>query len=187
MRKLLLRFYLFVKKLINPDQRDVIQVAKDNGLTVGEHFVCKDGVIIDPGHSWLITIGDNVTLAPRVHILAHDASTKNRLGYTKIANVSIGSDVFIGASTVVLPGAVIGDDVIVGANAVVSGKLPPHTVCVGNPAKPIMTTDEYYAKMRARMENGPVYGLEYRVENITPEMKEQMKRELEESGYGFIY
>ena len=47
--------------------------------------------IIDPGHCWLISVGDRVTLAPRVHILAHDASLKETLGYTKIGRVKIGN------------------------------------------------------------------------------------------------
>ena len=56
---------------------------KKMGLKVGKEFGRLNGVIIDPSHCWLITIGDNVTLAPRVHILAHDASTKNYLNYNK--------------------------------------------------------------------------------------------------------
>ena len=63
------------------------------GLRVGVNFNRLNGVIIDPAHCWLITIGDNVTLAPRVHILAHDASTKNYLNFTKIGRVNIGNNV----------------------------------------------------------------------------------------------
>jgi acetyltransferase-like isoleucine patch superfamily enzyme len=51
-------------------------------------------VIIDYSHYWHITIGENVTIAPRVHILAHDASTKLHLGYTKIGKVDIGNNNF---------------------------------------------------------------------------------------------
>lgn len=63
-----------VKSLI----RGTINLDKliKQGLVIGENFHAQEGVIIDPGHCWLIEIGSNVTLAPRVHILAHDASTK---------------------------------------------------------------------------------------------------------------
>ena len=54
------------------------------GMKVGENFKRLNGVILDPSHCWLIDIGDNVTLAPRVHIMCHDASTKQFLGVTKI-------------------------------------------------------------------------------------------------------
>ena len=50
------------------------------GMAVGQNFSRLNGVILDPAHCWLITIGDNVTMAPRVHILCHDASTKQFLG-----------------------------------------------------------------------------------------------------------
>ena len=57
------------------------------------------GFFIDHGHGVVIgetsEIGDNVTMAPRVHILCHDASTKQFLGYTKIGRVTIGNHVFI--------------------------------------------------------------------------------------------
>ena len=54
------------------------------GMTVGKNFKRLNGVILDPSHCWLIEIGDNVTMAPRVHILCYDASTKQFLEYTKI-------------------------------------------------------------------------------------------------------
>ena len=49
------------------------------GLQVGRNFKRLHGTILDPGHCWLLEIGDDVTLAPRVHILCHDASTKQFL------------------------------------------------------------------------------------------------------------
>lgn len=93
---------------------------KRDGLTVGKNFNIQEGCIIDPGHCWLISIGDHVTLAPRVHILAHDASTKIFLGYTKIGKVNIGNNVFIGSQTTILPNVCIEDNVIIGSNSVVT-------------------------------------------------------------------
>mgnify|MGYP001771579161 FL=1 len=94
------------------------------GMTVGKNFKRLNGVILDPSHCWLISIGNNVTMAPRVHILCHDASTKQFLNYTKIGKVTIGNNVFIGAETVVLPNVKIGNNVIVGANSTVSKDIP---------------------------------------------------------------
>lgn len=186
MRKLFIRLYLALKHLINPDDRSPLQVALDEGLTVGKNFNCKEGCIIDPGHVWLITIGDNVTLAPRVHILAHDASTKLELDYTKIGLVNIGNNVFIGANSTVLPGVTIGDGAIIGANSVVAHDVPPATVFAGNPAVFLMTTEDYYAKNRERMKTAPVFGIEYYKPNITEERKAQMKHELENHRIGFV-
>ena len=64
-------FLLSVKnRIFHIDPRSQLEIAIDNGMTVGKHFQMKDGCILDPGHVFLITIGDNVTFAPRVHILA---------------------------------------------------------------------------------------------------------------------
>lgn len=104
--------------------------------------------IIDPGHCWLISIGDNVTLAPRVHILAHDASTKRILGYTLIGRVTIGNNVFIGAGSIILPNVKIGNNVIVGAGSVVSRTIPDNSAALGTPARIICSYEEFVEKRK---------------------------------------
>lgn len=149
------------------------------GMTVGKNFKRLNGVILDPGHCWLIEIGDNVTMAPRVHILCHDASTKQFLGYTKIGRVTIGNNVFIGAESVVLPGVTIGDNVIIGANSTVTHDIPEGTVAVGSPARVICSLDNYLAKEKARMETAPCYGEEFTLrQNVSMEKRMQQKEEL---------
>lgn len=121
------------------------------GLKIGKDFKRMGGVIIDPSHCYHITIGDNVTLAPRVHILAHDTSTYVFFGKTRAANVTIGNDVFVGASSIILPGVHIGNRVIIGAGSIVTKDIPDNSVAVGNPAKVICSVDDYLAKERAKM------------------------------------
>ena len=149
------------------------------GMTVGKNFSRLNGVILDPAHCWLITIGDDVTMAPRVHILAHDASTKMHLGYTKIGRVDIGSKVFIGAETVVLPGVTIGNNVIIGANSTVTHDIPDNSVAAGSPAKVICSLEEYLAKEKARMETAPRYGEEYTLrKDVSMEKRLEQKEAL---------
>ena len=157
------------------------------GLKVGKNFKRLHGVILDPAHCWLITIGDNVTMAPNVHILAHDASTCLELGFAKIGRVNIGNNVFIGASSIVLPNVAIGDNVIVGAGAVVTRDLAPNGVYAGNPARLIISYDDYMKKQKDNLENSPVYGEEYtlRNKNIPDEQKEEMYNALKDAG-GFV-
>lgn len=150
------------------------------GLKVGKNFGRLNGVILDPSHCWLITIGDNVTLAPRVHILAHDASTKLHLNYTKIGRVNIGNNVFIGAESVVLPNVDIGDNVIIGANSVVTKNIPSGCVYVGNPARFVCTLEEYINKNKKIMDESPCYGDEYTLrKGINNEKKEEMYNNLD--------
>lgn len=156
------------------------------GLKVGKNFKRLVGVIIDPAHCWLIEIGDDVTLAPRVHILAHDASTIHYLGYAKIGKVVIGDRVFIGAESVILPNVRIGDDVIVGANSTVTHDLESGFVYAGSPARKICSTEDYILKSRKMMGIRPCYEEEYTTrKKISEEKKTQMNRELLD-GWGFV-
>ena len=149
------------------------------GMKVGKNFNRLHGVILDPGHCWLIEIGDNVTMAPRVHILCHDASTKHFLGYTKIGRVNIGSNVFVGAESVILPGVTIGDNVIIGANSTVTQDIPSGTVVAGNPARALCSLEEYLEKEKVRMETAPCYGGAYTLrQNVSMEMRMEQKEEL---------
>ena len=149
------------------------------GMKVGKDFCRLNGVILDPSHCWLIEIGDNVTMAPRVHILCHDASTKPYLGYTKIGRVTIGNNVFIGAESVVLPGVTIGDNVIVGANSTVTHDIPSGMVAAGSPARLMGTTEAYIAKEKTRMTDAPCYGEDYTLrQNVSMEKRMQQKDEL---------
>ena len=149
------------------------------GMVVGKNFKRLHGTILDPSHCWLIEIGDDVTMAPRVHVLCHDASTKIFLGYTKIGRVTIGSRVFIGANSTILPGVTIGDDVIIGANSVVTHNIPSNSVYAGNPARRLCSLEEYLAKERKRMESAPTYGEDYTLStNISMERRMEQKHDL---------
>lgn len=149
------------------------------GMKVGKNFKRLNGTILDPAHCWLIEIGDNVTIAPRVHILCHDASTKQFFGYTKIGRVTIGNNVFIGAESVVLPGVTIGNNVIIGANSTVTDNIPDNMVVAGTPAKAICSLEKYLTKEKDRMDISPCYGEEYTLrQNISMEMRMKQKEEL---------
>ena len=81
-------------------QKPCIGILKKWGLTVGKNFNVQNYSSIDISHCWLISIGDNVTLAPYSQILAHDASTYNFIKYTKVSDVKIGNNVFVGAGAI---------------------------------------------------------------------------------------
>lgn len=149
------------------------------GMKIGTNFKRLNGVILDPSHCWLIEIGENVTMAPRVHVLAHDASTKQFLGYTKIGRVTIGNNVFIGAESVILPNVTIGSNVIIGANSTVTKDIPDNVVVAGSPAKVICTLDEYLNKEKEDMKDAPIYGEEYTLrQNVSMELRMKQKEEL---------
>ncbi len=156
------------------------------GLKVGDNCSIQNRVVIDPGHCWHIEIGDNVTLAPGVYILAHDASTKMHLGYTRIGKVKIGDNVFIGAGTIVLPNVTIGSNSIIGAGSLVNRSIPENVMAAGNPIKIIDSLESFVNKHREQMKRFPCFGEQYTLwENITPEMKQEMNRKLAD-GQGYV-
>ena len=162
-----------------------IEQLKKMGLRVGKNFDPQLGFELDPSHCWLIDIGDNVTFAPHVQVLAHDASMHNVLGYTKIGCVRIGNGVFIGAGSVVLPNVKIGDNSIIGAGSVVTKDVPPNVVCAGNPARVLSTLDEFIDKNRELMKKSFLYQEEYTLRgNISEAKKNQQREELKKkNGY----
>lgn len=135
------------------------------GLKVGKNLLLMKGSIIDPAHCWHITIGDDVIIAPNVHILAHDAGTKTFLGYTRVADVTIGNRVFIGAGSIILPGVNIGDDVVIGAGSVVNKSISSNSLAVGVPAKVISTLDDYLEKEKAKIKEENTFDKNYTLRN----------------------
>lgn len=168
-------------------EQDIEKLLK-RGLVIGKDFKCMGGVNIDPSHCWHIRIGNNVTLAPRVQILAHDASTWLFLGYTRVSNVVIGDNVFIGAGSIVLPGVSIGNNVVIGAGSVVSHNIPDDSVAVGNPARVVKHLDEYLKREKDRMKGNNVFGEEYTLRNHSFGEKERMVmiKSIEESGWLYV-
>lgn len=158
------------------------------GLKVGNNFRRNEHCIIDQSHCWLIEIGNNVTLAPRVHILAHDASMWEACGYTKIAPVHIGNNVFIGAGSIILPGVNIGDNSIIGAGSVVKHSIKSGSVVAGNPARKIKDYDEYIKEQQTFMKSKPCYGEEYTLRNplFTKKQKLEQKKAVEKNKFGYV-
>jgi len=177
----------FIKRILGLKEPDYLAMLRKKGFKTGENFNMRDGCIIDFSHSWHIEIGDNVTLAPSVHIIAHDASTWEFLGYSKVKNVKIGNRVFIGAGSIILPGVTIGDNVIVGAGSVVTASIPDNSVYAGNPAKYIMATDAYIAQEKLKMSDENCFDRSYsEAENASEEMKNRIKQMAQKHGIAFV-
>lgn len=149
------------------------------GMKVGANFNRQQGCFIDPSHCFLITIGDNVTMSLRVTVLAHDASTKKILGYTKIGQVHIGNNVFLGANVTILPGVTIGDYAIIGAKSVVTHDIPAGTVAAGTPAKVICNLDDYRTKYQCQMNSENTFDASYRMNLRSGLEKDKIQKLLE--------
>ncbi len=110
-----------------------------------------------------IHLGDNIYIAPRFHISARNLTIGNNvligpnlllecddhiftnIGSTifstmddrNIGFVTIEDDVWMGGNVTVLKNVTIGEGSIVGAGSVVTKSLPPYSISVGAPCRPI--------------------------------------------------
>jgi len=102
---------------------------------------------------FLIEIGDRVTLSRDVAFFTHDGSTwliRDESGRRqRFGRITIGSEVFVGAYTILLPGVEIGDRVVIGAGSVIARSVPSGVVVAGNPARVLGTFDDLRARRLA--------------------------------------
>jgi maltose O-acetyltransferase len=85
-----------------------------------------------------IKMGDRVLIAPNVQFYAatHPTAAKERGEMWEFGKpITVGSDVWIGGSSVICPGVTIGDRSIIAAGSVVTKDVPPGVIVGGNPAK----------------------------------------------------
>lgn len=185
---MLKRIFIFLKSRFRKSLLEEIWLKDliNQGMKVGVNCSIQPGVIFDYSHSWLISIGNRVTIAPQAYLLAHDASTKQIIGYTKIGAVTIEDDVFIGARSIIMPGVTIGKGSIVAAGSVVTKSMPEGMIVGGNPAKVIAKVDDYIEKMKLKMDSAPIFDTSYTINGgINASRKQEMIAQLA-GDIGFI-
>jgi maltose O-acetyltransferase len=87
-----------------------------------------------------VDIGEGVLIGPNVQIYTatHPLDWKLRKeGLENAKPVFIGSHVWIGGGSIILPGVKIGDRSVIGAGSVVTKDIPPDVLAVGNPCRVI--------------------------------------------------
>ncbi len=93
--------------------------------------------LIDDGSIYVgdgTLIGPHVTLCTAAHPI--DPSIRgNGIQYNQ--PIRIGAHCWLGAGVIVLPGVAIGEGSVIGAGSVVTKDVPPLTVAVGVPCKPL--------------------------------------------------
>ena len=111
----------------------------------------KKGILCDPGdnpnvyiqaNNGLI-IGNNVGFGTGSKVISANHSHTNHSEHSKTPPITIGSNAFIGANSVLLPGISIGDNVIIGAGSIVCKDICSNTIAVGNPCSVVKKNMPY--------------------------------------------
>lgn len=173
-----------VKKLIyreKADSNSYVKHLRKIGVRIGDRTIIYSPTksCIDTTRPWLLEIGDDVKITEGVTILTHGydwcvLQKKYNEVLGSAGKVKIGNNVFIGMKTTILKNVEIGDNVIIGANSLVNKNIPSDVVVAGNPARIVMSIEEYYQK-RKEVQEIEARGLiqEYRkVYNRDPEERD---------------
>ena len=115
-----------------------VLLLKMAGANVGKKvFIGQEFFVFDSGRTELLTIEDDVGIAPYVIVLIHsDPGTKVlcKMYPTQSLPVTIKTGAWIGARVTILGGVIIGEQSIVAAGSVVTKNVPPYTLVGGVPA-----------------------------------------------------
>lgn len=127
-----------------------LETARRAGAVIGEG--CRFASVPEFGSEpYLITIGRNVRFSSRIALITHDGGVEvirsldpKRYGNVhKFGRIEIRDNCAIGWGVIILPGVTIGPDCVIAAGSVVTRSMPPGVLVAGNPAKPVMTIQQY--------------------------------------------
>lgn len=105
-------------------------------IHVGENFYCNHGMVVLDGAP--VTFGHDVYIAPNCvfSTAGHPLDTPRRNeGLEYALPITVGDNVWFGMGVLVCPGVTIGSDVVIGAGSVVTRNIPSGVVAVGNPCR----------------------------------------------------
>lgn len=124
------------------------EFAKRIGIEIGKE--CLISTKNFGGEPYLISIGNNVRIAPGVSFYTHGGIWTFRKEYPDLdyfGKIKIGNNCYIGEDAKILPGVTIEDNCIIGAGSVVSKSIPEGSIAAGNPAVYIGETSDFIKKI----------------------------------------
>ena len=134
-------------KLCNNNKEVMSNYFRKQGIKIGKNCnICCNIMTPEP---YLISIGNNVTIAGNVQFVTHDNSINkidgncaNLFGY-----INIGHNCFIGQNSLLMYGISLADNIIVAAGSVVTKSFDEKNIIIaGNPARKISTWDNFYQR-----------------------------------------
>lgn len=133
--------------------RDPIRYFRSKGVEIGEGVEIFGANLFTFGSEpYLVTIGNQVTISHNVDFITHDGGMRVARGRYPGAylygRVQVADHCFIGAHSILLPGARVGAGSVIGSGSVVTGEIPPGVVAIGAPAKPLKLVEEYIEEKR---------------------------------------
>ncbi len=156
------------------------------GLVIGKNVTIEPKAGIDSSYPYLISIGDNCSIAGDAQIMAHDATAfKFTGGYAKLGRVVIKDNCFIGRGAIILPGVTIGPNVVVAAGSVVNKDIPPNSCVAGVPARFYTKFDEMMARHETQIKEGTVFEFLELHQGLNDALIEKVRKSVE-NGHAYV-
>jgi len=108
----------------------------DHAVRIGDRCKIQNGVSVYHG----VTIGDEVFVGPNA-TFTNDRVPRAFNPDWAITPTSVASGASIGANATIVCGISIGEYAMVAAGSVVTRDVPPYTLVMGNPARPVARID----------------------------------------------
>ncbi len=121
-----------------------VKIFGNGGLVIGDDVFIGHEVFISSSRPATVTIGSRVDIAPQVYLGTgtHLLDSPDRAaGSGTNRDISIGDEAWLGARTMVLPGAVVGKHAMTAAGAVVNGTVGNQEIHGGVPAQKIKSIE----------------------------------------------
>jgi UDP-2-acetamido-3-amino-2,3-dideoxy-glucuronate N-acetyltransferase len=120
---------------IGRDCKIAAYVEIQRGVVIGDRCKVEAFAFIPSG----VTIEDEVFVGP--HVCFTNDHVPRAVGDWSVVPTIVKKGASIGANATIICGVTIGENALVGAGAVVTKDVPPGTVVVGNPARPVGAAD----------------------------------------------
>ena len=163
-----------VKMVIDRLKRSY-ELRKYNPYTIAEYLRKKgtqigEGCMIIPtdvgAEPYLVKIGNHVAIASGVVFITHDGGPwifRDEISDIQVFGpIIIEDNCVLGQNAILFPNIRIGKNSIVGAGSVVITDVPPDTIVMGAPARPLGSVEKYKTKCieRWNLQRPPNYRLD---------------------------
>jgi acetyltransferase-like isoleucine patch superfamily enzyme len=136
------------------NEYSIARFFRKQGAQVGEN--CRILIRSLGDEPYLVKISDHVTIAGGVTFITHDGGAwiaREQVPDLQVFGpIIIDRNCVIGQRAILLPNIHIGENSIIGAGSVVINDIPPNTVAIGVPARPIGSVAKYSQKCIERWE-----------------------------------
>ena len=134
------------------DQQSIYKYYRKLGARVGEN--CYIGVRSLGSEPYLVTLGNHVWISEEVSFHTHDGGVwvlqKTQRDLKVFGTIVIEDNCLIGRGAHLLSNVRIGTNSIVGPGSVVISDIPPNSIVMGVPARPISSISKYEERCLAR-------------------------------------